>query len=78
MAAVDREISGRRGVAAQEQQVAAARKAKQVKDIGRRSVGNTAHRVGQLMKRDPEQQVRIDVSGKGGAAIIGRGVIGTK
>ena len=49
IAAVDREISGRGGVAAGEQPRAGARKAKQVENIGLRTVGNAAHRVGQFM-----------------------------
>src|SRR2546421_12798177 len=75
IAAVHGKISGGRGVATREQPRAGARKAKQVKNIGLRTVWNTTHRVGQFVKRDADQQVRIDVGGKGGTAVVGSGVV---
>src|SRR5258707_15245141 len=49
--AVEGKIRGGRGVAACEQPRAGARKAKQVKNIGLRTVWDAADRVGQFVKR---------------------------
>ncbi|OIQ65649.1 hypothetical protein GALL_527890 [mine drainage metagenome] len=78
VAAVDGKIGGRGGAVSVDQLRAGARKAKQVENIGLRAigraVGDAAQRVGQFVKRDPDQKARTDVGGKGGAAVVGRGV----
>ena len=41
------------------------------------AIGHASHRMGQLMKRNPDQQVRIDVGGEGSAAVVGGGAVRT-
>src|SRR5437868_11144245 len=60
MASVQRERSGRSGGAALKQTRIGAGKAEQVENIRLRTVWNAAHRVGQLVQRDADEEVRID------------------
>ena len=39
-----------------------AREAEEVKDIGRRTIGHAAHRMGQFVERNANQQIWIDIS----------------
>src|SRR5450432_4228134 len=54
IAAVHGKIGSWGGRAARAQPRAGARKAKQVEDIGCRAIGNAAHCMGQLMKRNTD------------------------
>src|ERR1700754_4960533 len=76
IAPVQRKIGGWRRGAALKQPRAGAGKAEQVKNIGSRAVWNAAHCMGQFVQRNANQQVRVDVGRKGGAAVVGRGVVG--
>src|ERR1700730_12817082 len=77
IAAVQRKIRGRCGGVAVEQARASAREAKQVENIGCGVVEGwgAPQRVGQFMKRDAYQQVRIYVGRKVTATIVGGGVV---
>ncbi len=78
VAAVGREIGGRRRIAAGKQARADAGEAKEVEHVRLRAIGHAAHRVRELMQGHADQKVRIDVGGKRRAAVVGRGVVGAE
>src|SRR5437764_3570019 len=76
IAAVQRKIGGRGGGAALEQPRARTGKAEEVENIRLRTVRDTAHRVGEFVQRNANQQVWIDVGGEERGAIVRGGVVG--
>src|ERR1043165_4999478 len=75
IAAVHRKICGRCGDATVEQPRAGAGEAKEIENIGLRTVWDATQRMSELVKCDADQQTRAYVGSEGSAAVIGGGVI---
>ena len=69
------EIRGRSCCAVQQQPCARAGEAKKIENIRLRSVRDAAHRVGEFVQRNADQQVRVDVGRKGCTAVIRGGIV---
>ena len=59
-----------------QQVLARTREAEEIEDVGLRSVGNAPKCMRQLVQRDADEQVRIDIGREGREAVIGGVVVG--